>query len=70
MWTSHHLLTHRHEIRHPLSGFSHAPAIRDSLRILLSRNHYCQASYECEETPVQALDVDSGHSSSLRNGSL
>jgi len=51
-------MTHLQEIRHPLSGFSHAPAIRDSLRKLLSRNYYCQASYAGEEAPVRARDAD------------
>jgi hypothetical protein len=58
MWTSHHLLTHLQEIRHPLSGFSLAPAIRDYLRKLLSRNYYCQASYAGEEAPVRVHDAD------------
>ena len=70
MLTSHHLLIRLHEISRPLLGFSLAPAIRDSLRKLLSHNCYCQASYEGEEDPVRALDADSGHSSILRNGSL
>lgn len=51
-------MSHLQEIRHPLSGFSHAPAIRDSLRKLLSRNYYCQASYAGEEAPVRAHDAD------------